>query len=121
MNDLKNVKGLYKPIIINDMLKKEIRLMEKRNNLGVMECLNRSFCLFVLHDSDFREPISKIVVNDNGRVIFPAVGFPEVQGMNVVSSSPSLKVHKFLSKKLGLNLKEEEASLLLGFDLQQGF
>lgn len=117
IEDLKKVEGLYNPILVPKEFKDEIISLEDKNNLGIRECLNREYCLFVLHNSEFREPVSEIVIKEGKKVILPAVGFPEVDGKNVVSSSPSLKVHEFLSEKFELDLEDEEASLLIGFEV----
>ena len=115
--DLNKVNGLGNFKVLREEDKDKIRELEGSNNLGVKECLERKFTLLLTHDSSFREPVNKIVENADGQTIFPAVGFPEVRAKDVVSSSPSEKVHKALVERFNLKLREEEATLLIGFNL----
>lgn len=117
LEDLKRVKGLDNLFLISDSEKERLLKIESSNNKGVDACLKREFTLMVTHDSSFRGPTEKIVTKDDGKIIFPPVSFPEVKARNVVSSSPSSKVHKFLVRRFNLKLKDEEATLLIGFDL----
>ncbi len=117
MNDLKLVNGLNPILVLDSHFKEEIINLEGEYNHGVKECLNRKVTLLVSHNSNFREPIGEIVIKNENGVLLPSIPFPEVNGKYVVSSSPSKKVHNHLKSKLNLNLKEEEATLLIGFDI----
>ena len=92
-----------------------VRENEDPNNLGVIEAVKHQYCVCLVHDSNWREPTQTIVRNANGKIVFPPVVFPEVPAKNVVSSSPGLKVHEFLCKKVEVH--GDEATLLIGFDL----
>jgi len=117
IKDLESVNGLGNVKLLNTKNKQLISKLEESNNIGVLECLNREFTLALTHDSSFRGPVSEIVLENGGQMILPAVAFPEVNGKDVVSSSPSTRVHDALIDELGLNLDEEEATLLVGFNL----
>ncbi|MBI4154366.1 hypothetical protein HY501_03445 [Candidatus Woesearchaeota archaeon] len=113
---LKSVKGLKVLAVLDEDLKFRVALREERNNLGVFHCLNRKHTLLVAHDSSFREPAGRIVIQNNGETILPPVEFPEVDAKDVVSSSPSSSVHRFILQELGLEIAEEEATLFVGFN-----
>lgn len=115
IEDLRKVNGLDNVKLLDEKLKKDTYSLEEKNNVGVRECLKRKYTIILTHDSSFREPEGKIVKKNNRKIIFPAVSFSEVKAKNVVSSSPSKKVHNFLVKKLNLKLNDE-ATLLIGFD-----
>jgi len=112
IDDLGKVEGLSNFIVLDEKDREFIEKNEESNNLGVLEAVKRKCLIAFTHDSSFRGPISKIVV---GKKIFPPVAFPEVKKRNVVSSSPGYKVDSYLRKKMD-NVKEEDATLLVGFD-----
>lgn len=114
---LGQINGLGNVRLLTNSHKQLILSLEEKNNHGVLECINREFTLLLTHDSFFREPAGDIVLQNDDKIILPPVAFPEVYGKNVVSSSPSAKVHDAMVEELGLNLREEEATLLIGFDL----
>ena len=116
-NSLKNTKGLNFLTFLDERHKKLIRSSEEENNLGVFEAIKRNYTALLSHDSSFRNPSGEIVVKKGDSVIFPPVSFPEIKARNVVSSSPSLKVHRELLNRLNLSLKPEEATLIVGFDV----
>ena len=115
--ELENVKGLKPIAFINKSVKNIVNDLEEVNNHGVFDSLKREYTLLLAHDSSFREPVSKIVNSENGTVTFPGIDFPEVNAKDVVSSSPSLKVHGALIKELDILLDKKEATLLIGFNL----
>ena len=115
--DLKSVQGLKPITLLNEQQKNWIRQNEDRNNLGVLASLQRKHTLLLIHDSSFREPTQSIVQSKKGRIIFPAVSFPEVKANKVASSSPSKKIHHALLSDLNLKTEVEEATLLIGFDI----
>lgn len=117
IRDLERTNGLSNVKLLSPKHKQLISKLEEPNNHGVLECLNREFTLALTHDSSFRGPSSEIVLENGGEIMLPAVAFPEVNGKDVVSSSPSTKVHNVLIEELGLDLEEEEATLLIGFNL----
>ena len=55
-----------------------------------------------------------IVIKDKGRIVFPPVPFPEIKAASVASASPGYRVDSYLRKKM--NLKKDDATLLIGFD-----
>ena len=113
---LQTIKGLSNINILRAYDKKFIKDNEYKNNIGVFDCLNRQFTLTLTHDSTFRNPPSKISYEERGQLIFPGVPFPEVSGKNVVSSSPSEKIHNYLVSRFKMKLMNNEATLLVGFD-----
>ncbi len=114
---LNKVKGLRVLFTLEDEQRDIIRDLEEERNKGVFECLDREYTMLLAHDSSFREPDEKIVNGKDKKVIFPGVPFHEVDAKNVVSSSPSGRVHRALMEMLHIHLDEEEATLLIGFDL----
>ncbi len=116
IENLKKVKGLDNIILLNKKDLEFIKNNEEPRNLGVFECLKRKYVVVLTHDSSFREPEDKIVKIKDKKLIFPAVKFSEVKAKDVVSSSPSKKIHKYLVKKFKLRLKDD-ATLLIGFEI----
>lgn len=92
-----------------------IKQNEESRNIGVLEAIKRKHIIAFMHDSSFRCPAKEIVIEKDGKKIFPAVSFPEVKANNVVSCSPGYKVDAYLRKKMA-NVKEDDASLIVGFD-----
>jgi hypothetical protein len=116
LNILKETKGLDNIILLNEESKDVVRNLEEESNQGVHTCLDRKFTVLLTHDSNFRDPVREIVINENGKTLFPPIPFPEVKARNVVSSSPTKEVHDFLTKEFDLELTDD-ATLLIGFDL----
>ncbi len=117
---LSAIKGLSNFKALENADKAELAKLEDKNNLGVLSCLKKDIVLAVTHNSEFREPASEITKKANGKTIFPPVPFPELEDgkrRNIVSSSPSEKAHKYLVKKHGLQVTDEDATLLIGFDI----
>ncbi len=117
ITDLKKVMGLGNINLLNKKDLDYIRNNEEKNNIGVFECLKREYVLIAAHDSSFRNPEGDIVKKEKEEVIFPAVRFSEVKAKNVVSSSPSIKIHNYLIERFKLRL-DDEATLIIGFDLK---
>ena len=113
INSLKQVKGLGNFNVLGAEDKLCILALEEERNIGVLQSIKMNHTLLITHDSDFREPAGPILINN----LFPSVPFPEVKAKSVVSSSPGIKVHNYLVNKFKLNLREEDATLLIGFDL----
>jgi hypothetical protein len=115
--ELDNIEGLRFVAVLEDEHKEIIRVLEEKRNTGVMDCLQREYNMLLLHDSKFREPDEKIVVGKGENLTFPGLPFPEVDALDVVVSSPSSSVHRALLESLHVSASEEEASLLVGFNL----
>lgn len=113
MSNLKQVKGLANFNILSDNDKLAILKLEEPCNIGVLEAISRPYALVLTHDSCFREPAAPIVKEG----LFPPVPFPEIMAKQVVSSSPSTKVHEFIVSRFNLSLRKEDATLLIGFKL----
>ncbi|MBI4441012.1 hypothetical protein HY639_02490 [Candidatus Woesearchaeota archaeon] len=120
ITELRAVPGLGHVHILSDAEKQLIAQLEEAANLGVHACLARPVTLVVTHDSRFREPVAPIVHKKGDVHVFPPVPFPEVKHPRVVSSSPSKLVHDFLVQKLNLIVTDDDATLLLGFELGNG-
>ncbi len=116
IQDLEKIEGLSNIKLLKKEDKQNIIGLEDKNNIGVIECIKRNHTLVLTHDERFREPISKTVMNKNKKIIFPSIEFPEVRAKNVVSSSPSEKVHNLLVKKYNIKIINNDATLLIGFD-----
>ncbi|MEK6923192.1 MAG: hypothetical protein AABW84_00640 [Nanoarchaeota archaeon] len=115
--ELKSITGLTHVFLLNDIDKLEFKILEDTNNLGVRLSLDRKYSLVVVHDSRFRSPRGSMVLDDAGKLIFPPLPFPEINAWNVTSSSPSVVLHNHLINIFGLNLADDEATLIVGFDL----
>jgi len=109
--------GLKFIALLEEETKEIIKELEEERNQGVFECLKRSHTILLTHDSSFRDPVCEIVKGENENLIFPGIPFPEVNAKNVVSSSPSERVHKALIEMLHLHIHQEDATLIIGFDL----
>jgi hypothetical protein len=115
LHRIRLLQGITRIYVLDEAEKKFIAQQEDENNLGVREAVKRQFCVCAVHDSNWREPAQNIVKQEKGEIVFPPVVFPEVPAHNVVSSSPGLNVHDYLSKKV--RIENDEATLLIGFDL----
>lgn len=109
------LQGITRYYLLNKEETRAIEEMEDKINLGVLEAVKHQYCVCLVHDSSWRIPTQSIVKKVNGEIIFPPVAFPEVPAKNVVSSSPGMKVHEFLCKRV--RVEGDEATLLIGFDL----
>jgi|SRR3989344_1661123 len=118
VRELENIEGLDNIHVLDEKQKERIEFLEEKNNIGVFECLKRQVTLVVTHDSSFREPIKSIVIKGLNKIIFPPVEFPEVNRYDVVSSSPCKIVHEYLIKQFNLDLTAEDATLLIGFNIE---
>ena len=112
---LSNLQGITRYYILSKEDCEFVSKNEEKKNLGVIEAIKRNYVVCLIHDSDWREPTQPIVKKEDGEIIFPPVVFPEVVANNIVSSSPGIDVHNFLCKKIQVD--EDEATLLIGFDL----
>ena len=117
IKNLNSIKGLKVLSSLGEEHKEFIKKFEDKRNHGVMEALNRDFTLLLAHDETFREPESEIVTLKDNEILFPPVPFSEIKAKNVISSSPSKKVHDLLKQKLNLHIDENHATLLVGFDI----
>ena len=113
---LEKTKGLYECHLLEDSDKDIIQTLEEKRNQRVLECIKRKYTLMILHDASFRPPITPIVTKQGKELQFPGIAFPEVKAKNVISSSPGMRVHKFLIERFHLEVSQEDASLLIGFD-----
>jgi hypothetical protein len=115
IHGLSRLQGITRYYLLTPDEKEYIIRHEDAQNLGVLEAAGRQHCVCLIHNSSWREPTQTIVKKEKGEIIFPPVVFPEVPAKNVVSSSPGLAIHTWLSKKV--RVEKEEATLLIGFDL----
>jgi len=113
IDGLKQVNGLSNFNVLNEGDRMKVLELEEERNIGVIESLKRDVTLVLTHDSGFRKPAKEIVKNG----IFPAVPFPEVKAKSVVSSSPNIDVHNYLVNRFNIDLRNNEATLLIGFNL----
>lgn len=138
---LRKLEGLEKGFAVLSGAEKQAALeIEKKtrlSNIGVFSCLLRDVTVAFSHNSKFRPPgLPEVLLAGNGEIIgeqnnagirlylkkrhdetvLPAIPFPEISGKNVCSGSPSPALDKRLREKM--RVKEGDATLLLGFDLQ---
>jgi len=114
--NLLSVKWVKEVVVLNKEDLDFIFANEEDRNHWVYETIKRDIVLCITHDSSFRDPDDVIVLKLWNKVIFPAISFHEVKQKNVVSSSPGIKVHQYLSSKFK-NLDEYDATILIWFDL----
>lgn len=115
IENLHALSGLANIRLLSEEEKRIIAKLEDAENHGVHTCLAKKITLALTHNSQFRDPPLPIVLKEGDHYIFPPIPFPELH--NAFSSSPSKKVHDFLVKKLSLHAGEEDATLLIGFEL----
>ncbi len=120
-SSLKNTKGLNFITFLNEKHKRFIIASEEINNMGVFEALKKDYVALITHDPSFRDPVREIVIKKENGVFFPPVPFPEINAEEVVSSSPSSKVHDNLLNQLNILPRPEEATLIVGFNLAKKF
>lgn len=113
---LRKVQGLYNFAVLSDEDKKTILEIEDGRNVGVLTCLGKKYVIVLTHDSKFRPPFSNLTVQTSEGIVFPALPFPEINANKPISASPSKKVHDYLVSRYGMNITDEHATLLVGFD-----
>jgi len=116
LKTLENTTGLSNIKLLNKSKKKLIWDLEENFNIGVRECLAKKNVIFLTHNSEFRVPEEDIVKEKGETIIMPSIPFKELAHLNAISSSPSATVHEFMKGVLELGLKDDEASLVIGFD-----
>ncbi len=112
---LHSIKGIKDINVLNQNDIDYIWKNEEERNSGAFEVLRRDVVLVCTHDEKLRPPANTIVISRGERHIFPAVPFPEIKEDNVVSCSPSKKIHEELSVRI--NIEKNDATLLIGFDI----
>ena len=117
IDELKSTSGSTKILLLTNLDKLEFKVLEDSNNWGVKLALERRYVFVVVHDSNFRQPMGSMVLQDNNQLIFPPLPFPEIKAWNVISSSPSAVLHKHIINRFDLDLTNEDATLIIGFDL----
>lgn len=115
LHAMMQLQGITRSYVLNKTEARAIEEMEDRCNWGVLEAVKHQYCVCLVHDSTWRIPTQSIVKKIEGEIIFPPVAFPEIPAKNVVSSSPGVKVHTYLSQRV--RIEGDEATLLIGFDL----
>ncbi|MBS3064439.1 MAG: hypothetical protein J4472_01375 [DPANN group archaeon] len=98
IDELKSISGLTKILLLTNLDKLEFKVLEDSNNWGVKLALERRYVFVVVHDSNFRQPMGSMVLQDN-------------------NSSPSAVLHKHIINRFDLDLTNEDATLIIGFDL----
>ncbi len=114
----------------------EIEAKSGFSNIGILSCLLRDVVIAFSHGSGFRPPsLPEVLLACKGKIIgeqtnagkilyekaeadeivLPPIPFPEITGKNVCSGSPAPALDAWLRKKI--SVKEGDATLLLGFDL----
>lgn len=116
IDNLKKITWIKEVIKLNTEDRNFIFDNEEDRNHWVYETLKRDVVLCFTHDAAFRDPDAPIVIKNWSKVIFPPVSFHEIKRKNVVSSSPSLKVHNYLLKYFE-NLDKDDATVFVWFDL----
>ncbi|MDD2566117.1 MAG: hypothetical protein PHZ26_05535 [Candidatus Gracilibacteria bacterium] len=116
LEHLLSLKGIIDGYVLSDNDKRFVFENEEDRNHGVYETIKREVVYCITHDELFRDPDAPIVFKYGNKVIFPAIGFHEINRKMIVSSSPGINVHEYLIKKLKL-FRKDDATLLIGFDL----
>lgn len=121
VTELKDIKGLKDFQVLDDYDRIVLSELEGKNNHGIGLCLNRDVVLLFTHDSNFRNAPYPIVYQTKSSIIFPPAPFPELENKerkNIVSASPSQQIHFYLANKYNLDVTQEDATLLIGFDVE---
>lgn len=113
---LLDIQWIKEVVLLNDKDRAYIFENEEDRNHWVYESLRKKVLFVVTHDSSLREPDEAIVLKKWEKTIFPTVKFHEIKRDWVLSSSPWVKVHKYLENKFE-NLWEFDATILIGFDV----
>lgn len=113
---LLSIQGIKEVVLLDNADRGYIFEHEEERNHGVYECLKKKVLFAMTHDNTFRNPDEAIVFQKGKKVIFPTVGFHEIKRSGVISSSPGLIIHTFLSSKFQ-HLAPDDATLLVGFDI----
>ena len=116
INQLEAMKGLVQVKLVEERLKKKIERLEVKNNIGVFDCLKKERLAVLVHDSEFRDPPTSLVIKKKEELIFPSLPFKELKKVNAISPSPSKEVHQLLIRELKLKKHPEHATILIGFD-----
>ena len=116
LDNLLSIKWIVEWYMINDNDKRFVFENEEDRNHWVYETIKREIVYCVTHDETFRDPDAPIVFKYWNKVIFPAIWFHEINQKKVVSSSPWIIVHEYLTTKLK-RFSKDDATLLIGFDL----
>lgn len=116
IQNLLSIIWIKEVILLDKKDKKFIFENEEDRNHWVYEAINREATLCATHDSDFRNADAPIVHKIWEKVIFPWISFHEIQQKNVISASPGIAVHKYLSSKFK-NLDKDDATLIIWFDV----
>lgn len=115
-NILQLIKGITDVVEIDSRARSWIQNYEESHNHWIHEVLRRKNVLAFLHNGEFRVPAGVITSkNAHDEVFFPWVPFPELQGTNVISWSPWVKVHKELIKLFHQG-NSSDATVLVGWD-----
>ena len=115
-NNLLAIKWIKEVILLNDGDRKYIFEHEEDRNHWIHETIRKKIVFCITHDLNFRNADASIVLKLWKKVIFPAVSFHEINRPSVVSSSPWLEIHNYLSPKFE-KVDEYDATVLVGFDL----
>jgi len=115
MKHLNTIPGINYHTTLPDTYRASILALEEPNNLAVKECLKKEKVLVFTHNEEFRQPLAPLIVAEGDEYLFPPQKFPELHP-TAIMSSPSKKVHEFLVKTCNLQIKKDEATLLIGVD-----
>jgi len=118
MKSINSIKGLKFQVTLPDTHRDKILSLEQPNNFAIKACLKKDKVLILTHDATFRKPLAPLILAQGDNFIFPPQKFPELS-TTAIMASPSKKVHDFLVKELNLNLKEDEATLIVGIDKEE--
>lgn len=113
---LLNIQWIKEVVLLDDSDRRYIFEHEEDRNHWVYECLRRQVVFVATHDSTFRDPDEAIVMKAGEKVVFPVIEFHEIKRKKVSSSSPGLKIHKYLEDKFE-NMWDYDATLLIWFDI----
>lgn len=113
---LQQLKWIIEVKKLNEEDIKFIEENEEDRNHWIYETTRRDVVLCFTHDDNRRKANEPIVMKRWNKVIFPPVSFKEIKQKWTVSSSPSLKIHKYLIEKFN-QINKKTATVLIGFDL----
>lgn len=113
---LTTLSGISDIIELSNDARKYIGDHEEARNHGVYDVLKRKYILCFIHDNSFREPAWQIVLkNSHWESYFPSIPFPEVDGNDIVSASPSESIHEYLLRFFPY-ANIDDATVLIGWN-----
>lgn len=114
---LKDVPWIVDVLELSPQSEEYVLLHEEKRNIWVHDVLTRSHKIVLIHNADFRDPLGELTKKDwEWKLVFPWLPFPEIVGKNVISASPSSKIHKHFLQFFPY-ASHDDATIVVGWDI----